>query len=165
LPKPDGKKPEPVEPTARPEVVVLLPVPHSALVTATGIVKGSRKSEAGIKAAEDLPQILDDVKCLLQNQDERRAHPRYPASFPVRVFPLYSDGDVGPPIAGRCEDISMGGVRIAIPAPIRTQRMFVEFQEVGTVAGLAVYARHLRTHTAPEGKGAIAVCRFRIPSS
>ena len=43
--------------------------------------------------------------------------------------------------------------------------MFVEFQEVGPVAGLAVYAKLLRTLAAPTGQGSVTVCRFRISTT
>jgi hypothetical protein len=161
--KPDSKgKHDKPEPPSRPEVTVRLPVHPACQVTATGCVLGSEESESGLKAADELPNILDDVRTTLQNQDERRRHPRYPTAFPVRVFPLYSDGDVGPPIIGRCEDVSMGGARLTTSTPVRTERMFVEFQEVGPVAGLAVYAKQLRTLASPTGQGSVTVCRFRI---
>jgi serine/threonine protein kinase len=166
LPPPDPKsKHDRPEPPSRPEVTVRLPVHPACQINATGRVIGSEVTESGLKAAEELPNILDDVRMALQNQDERRRHPRYPTAFPVRVFPLYSDGDVGAPIIGRCEDVSMGGVRLTMTTPVRTERMFVEFQEVGPVAGLAVYAKHLRTLASPTGQGSVLVCRFRIATN
>ncbi|HSQ56593.1 MAG TPA: hypothetical protein VLM40_12695, partial [Gemmata sp.] len=153
------------DPNPRPEVVVWLPIPPSAQITLIGTVQGSPVAPGAFKAAEDLPAILDEIRMQLQNQDERRAFPRFPARFPIRIFPLYSDGEIGPPVAGHCEDVSMGGVRVKTLAPVRTERMFVEFQEVGTVAGLAVYAKHLRTLAAPTGQGFFTVCRFRISTN
>ena len=157
----DPHRPERDESRTRVEVMVLLPTPPSAEITAVGGLFGAPRADFAKNAREELPAILDEIRAQLQNQDERRMHPRFAAPFPVRVFPLYSDGDVGAPVVGRCMDVSAGGVRLKCEAPIKTERMFVEIQDVPATAGMAVYARLLRSAPAPTGGGAITVCRFR----
>jgi hypothetical protein len=143
------------------EVVVHRPVPPSAEFTAVGTLFGSPDETFAQKARRDLPAILDLIRAQLQTLAERRAHPRFPADLPIRVYPLYPDGIVGEAVAGRYWDVSAGGVRFVTPTPIRTERLFVEFPEVEAVGGLAVYVRVLRTGPGPGGDGAVTVGRFR----
>jgi hypothetical protein len=143
------------------EIVVGRPVSPSAEVTAVGSLFGSPDEAFARRAQEDLPVILDQIRSQLQNLAERRSHPRFRVDFPIRVYPLYPDGVVGSPITGRCRDVSVGGVRFVTPTPVRTERLFVEFPEVTTVAGMAVYVRVIRAWQDGSGEGSMTVARFR----
>jgi eukaryotic-like serine/threonine-protein kinase len=144
------------------EVIVRRPVPPSAEITVLGGLCGLPDDEFARKAHEDLPLIVDQIRGHLQNLAERRAYPRVQADLPIRVYPLYPDGIVGPPIGGRCQDISLGGLRFITPVPIRTERIYVEFHEVEPVSGQAIYVRVLRNKQDIEMQGTITAGRFRI---
>jgi hypothetical protein len=141
------------------EIFIQIPTPPSVEYTIVGNLCGSPDEEFTRKAENDIPAILSQIRSLLHNFNERRAHPRYVVDFPVKVFPLYTDGVVGTPLIGRCVDLSLGGVRFVTPAPVRTERMFIEFPEIEAVAGQAIYMRSVRT--ASDETGAITVARFR----
>jgi hypothetical protein len=162
-PKKPGKgDPRPAPPGPPPvfEVTVHRPVPPSAEYTATGVVVGPLTDAFALQALADLPQVLAAVRGQLQNLAERRRHPRYAAALAVRVYPLYEDGVVGPPVAGGCVDVSVGGIRFRTPDEVRTARLYVEFPDVGAVAGQAVYVRVIRTGREPGGRTPFAAGRF-----
>lgn len=143
------------------EVIVRRPVPPSAEFIVRGSLCGMPDDEFARKAHEDLPQIADQIRGHLQNLAERRAFPRIRTDFPIRVYPLYPDGIIGSPIVGRCQDISGCGLRFITPIPVRTERLYVEFHEVGSVSGQAVYVRVIRTLQDAETQGTITAGRFR----
>jgi hypothetical protein len=144
------------------EIFIRIPTPPAVEYTIVGNLCGSPDEEFTRKAQNDIPAILSQIRSLLHNFNERRAHPRYVVDFPVKVFPLYSDGVVGAPMSGRCLDLSLGGIRFVTPAPVRTERMFIEFPEIKSIAGQAIYMRVARTAT--DETGAITVARFRTRS-
>jgi serine/threonine protein kinase len=141
------------------EIFIRIPTPPAVEYTIFGKICGSPGEEFTRKAQKDIPAILSQIRSLLHNFEERRAHPRYEVDFPIKVFPLYTDGVVGTPLSGRCLDLSLGGLRFVTPTPVRTERMFIEFPEVAAVAGHAIYMRVVRIAT--DATGAITVARFR----
>jgi hypothetical protein len=157
--------PERDESRTRAEILIQIPTPPSSTLEVTAGIMASRGRSSTRafeqKARQELPLMLEEIRTQLQNQDERRSHPRYPANFPVRVFPLYSDGMVGTPISGRSEDLSLGGVRFITPTPVPTERLYVEFREIEALADHAIYARLLRSSPGPAGQGLVNICRFR----
>ncbi|MFO0798584.1 MAG: serine/threonine-protein kinase [Gemmataceae bacterium] len=160
---PKGGKPDPKAPP-RPrtgfEVTVRRPVPPSAEYIASGAVCGVPNAVFTLLAMSDLPAILTDVKGVLQNLEERRAHPRTRVERPVRVYPLYQDGVVGAPITGESVDLSASGIRIRTPDAVRTGRMYVEFPGIVGVSGLGVYVRQVRSWQEPGGRMTVTVGRF-----
>ena len=160
-------KPEPRGTPPRPpsgfELVVHRPVPPSAEYTAIGAMFGSPDREAIQKAREDIPAILDAIRGQLQNLEERRQHPRFPANFSIRVYPHYSDGVVGKPIGGECRDVSEGGVRFVTPVPVRTERVYVEFQLPGQASEVAILLHIIRSAQETGGSGTVTVGLFRAP--
>ena len=144
------------------EVVVHLPTPPAVEVTATATLFG-RPDDAFVRTAlTDIPTILSQIRSQLQNLEERRIHPRHPAELPVRVYPLFPDGEIGRGIDGVTRDVSVGGVRFVTPAEVHTDRVFVQFPQVGEVAGSAVYVRVLRANRDPAGPGVVSVGRYRV---
>ncbi len=144
------------------EIVIHSPASSSAEYVAAAELKGMPDDDFARAAHEELPIILDQIRTQLNNLAERRAHPRYPTDFPVRVYPLYPDGEIGLPIGGRCRDISLGGMRLLTTTPIRTERLYVEFHEIEHVRNSAVYVRVVRTSQDVESQGAITGGRFRL---
>ncbi len=160
-PKKPGK-PEPPPPGPPPgfQVSVRRPTPPAAEYTAAGSLVGSPQLVFTCQAWADLPAILAEIRGQLQNLDERRAHPRHPVALPVRVYPLYEDGVIGPAVAGETVDISVGGIRFRTPEPVRTARLYVEFPAVREAAGQAVYVRQLRAGQEPGGRATVTAGRF-----
>jgi hypothetical protein len=142
------------------EIVIQKAPAPSAEFTLRGSVSGLWDEKVILRARNDLRAIGEHVRTLLQNLDERRVHPRIPVSFPVRVYPLYPDGIVGLPLAGRCKDISTSGVRMVVASPVWTERIYVEFFEFQEVSGHAVYVRVVRAMQDPESPGTITAGRF-----
>jgi serine/threonine protein kinase len=142
------------------EIVVNRPVPPSAELTVLGRLSGLPSDEFAGKAHGDLPRIVNEIKAQLQNLAERRIHPRFPTNFPVLVYPLYPDGVVGSPIGGTCRDVSLSGIRLHTSAPIRTERIYVEFHQFQELNGQAIYVRVLRTSQDAETQGTITSGRF-----
>jgi len=167
--KPEPRKPVKSEirssvapPRSGLEVIVRRPVPPSAEVTVRGTLCGLPDDEFARKAHEDLPLIAEQIRGHLQNLEERRAFPRIQTNFPILVYPLYPDGIVGSPIGGRCQDVSLCGLRFITPIPVRTERIYVEFHEIGLLSGQAVYLRVVRTSQDIETQGTITAGRFRV---
>jgi serine/threonine protein kinase len=106
-----------------------------------------------------IPDVLARVRRELENVHERRAHPRFPAGFPVRVHPVLADGTVVAAEDGHCEDVSAGGVRFVTRAALPVSRVYLEFRTIEGVAGNAVLAGVLRSTPTPGGH--LTVCRFR----
>jgi hypothetical protein len=146
-------------------VTLYLPAAPAAMITVAaglyGVFDKPHMKTFAKNAREELPQIIEEIRTQLQNQVERRAHPRYVAKFPIRVFPLYPDGRIGAPIEGQCEDVCLGGVRFVTPTRVPTERLYIEFQQVAAVADHALYTRLLRSTPGPNSRGVVSVCRFK----
>jgi hypothetical protein len=142
------------------EVIIRRPISPSAEYTILGGLIGRTSDEFATYAHEDLPRIVDEIRNQLQNLAERRAHPRIPAEFPLLVYPLYPDGIIGSPIGGTCRDVSLGGIKLSTSAPIRTERIYIEFHQFQPLNGQAIYVRVLRTTQDPETLATITSGRF-----
>jgi len=128
-------------------------------VKVTAGVYGSPDDTFRWVARLDIPQILDSIRRELENIHERRAHPRFPATFPVQVYSVYPDGVVEGPLGGGCEDVSAGGIRFVTPTPVPTEQMYLEFPGMLPVAGQGLLAGLLRVRP-DAGKRYVAVGRF-----
>jgi hypothetical protein len=128
-------------------------------VKVTAGVYGSPDATFRWVARLDVPQILESIRHELENVRERRAHPRFPASFPVRVYLVYPDGVVEGPVGGGCEDVSAGGIRFVTPTPVPTEQMYLEFPGMLPVAGQGLLAGLLRVRPDAE-KRYVAVGQF-----
>lgn len=106
-----------------------------------------------------VPGVLVAVRGALENVRERRAHPRYPAGFPVRVHPVRPDGSIGPGEDGLCEDVSAGGALVLTRATVPGERVYLEFRTVEGVAGYALLAAVARA--ARDRDGHLTACQFR----
>jgi hypothetical protein len=131
------------------EVTVQLPKSGRQVgeVTVTGAVFGV-PDRAFIRTAEDaIPKMIADVRREVGNVVDRRKTPRVPAAFPVKVYPLHSDGTVGPAVPGRCRDVSAGGVGFATGEQLATKYAYVEFGGVAATAGLAGLVKVVRSQS------------------
>ena len=131
------------------EVQVALPPPGRAIceVVVTGGVFGKPERDVVVRAHDELPRIIDEVRRELNNVQDRRKHPRVAADLAVTVYPIHSDGGIGNPVAGRCRDVSAGGVSLHLPAPAGTKYFFVAFDDVAAVSRQAVLVRTVRLQT------------------
>jgi serine/threonine protein kinase len=137
-----GKKPAP----AGYEVAVRFPEPGTPVgeAVATGRVLGAPPPEFARLAADAARELLDGVQRTLGNFSDRRQHPRVPARFPITAFPLHPDGRVERPVAGRCLDVSAGGLTARAEDAIGTPYAYVAFDGVPKAHGLAVLLQIVR---------------------
>jgi serine/threonine protein kinase len=166
---PDSQKPVkggsriiPPRPRTGLEVTLHVPKHPSSEYLAVGRLCGAPDDSFVKLAKTDLPAILEDIRGRIHNLDERRAHPRYPADFAARIFPLYADGVVGEPIEGRCIEVALGGIRLLTTHAVRVERMYIEFPELRGLAHQAIYCRVLRGWQDLEGRGAMTAGRVYI---
>jgi eukaryotic-like serine/threonine-protein kinase len=143
------------------EVIVRRPEPPSVEYAVVGKTFGDPDERVLERAQKDIPEVVEAIRAHLQNLVDRRATPRFQTPFTVLVYPQYSDGVVGEPIVGKCLDVSIEGVRIATPMPVRTEFSYLEFKEVEPIASLAILIRVIRTSADTHGPGSITVGRFR----
>lgn len=151
----------PPQPTAGFEIIVHYALPPSNEFFAVGELFGSPDKEVEEKAEAEVPAIIQAIRGELRNLQERRANPRHLIDMPLRVYPYYSDGIVGQPVAARSLDVSAGGVRFLSPSPIRTQRLFFQFPEVEAIAELAIQGELLRSFADADAKGFVCAAHYR----
>ena len=145
------------------EVVVRLPQQGKTAgeVLATGTTFGTPDPQFQKVATDLLPKILTDVRRELQNVEDRRKHPRVAIALPLTVYPIHADGSVDSQILARTKDISAGGLCFTTALPLPTKYMYVVFDGVAEVAGLAVLARLMRHQTSAGGRDHVAAAAFR----
>jgi len=155
-----SKKPK--SPEGGYEVVVSLPEPGPGTgeVRVMGRLFGTPLPDFVHTAEREIVNLIDGIRQHLNTIPERRKHPRIPAEFTLVVYPLQSDGRVELPVAGKCKDVSLGGLAFATAAEIRTKYMYVAFEGVPAIAGLAILARTVRSE-AREGEVTVSV-RYRL---
>jgi hypothetical protein len=144
------------------EVVVNLPETGGTFgeVVATGRLFGEPTQEFIRTASEAVPKLLDGIRKTLCNFRERRKHTRVPASFPVTVFPLHSDGRVESPLNGKCQDVSAGGASVQTTAPFLTSHAYLAFEGVRGTTGLAVLMQVIRAPS--RENGFVLAGRYRL---
>jgi hypothetical protein len=121
-------------------------------------VQGDLGDAARRDVLRAVPGVLAAVRGALESFRDRRAHPRYPVGFPVRIHPLGPDGVAGAAADGVCEDVSAGGARVLTRAAVPRGRVYLEFVTVEGVAGYALLAPVVRSARDPEGNR--FACRF-----
>jgi serine/threonine protein kinase len=128
-------------------------------VEVTGYIFGSPDQAFARKATDGIPQLMVEVRRLLQNVSDRRKHPRVPTSCAVTIYPITEDGMVQPLVAGLAKDVSAGGICCVAQAAIPTRYVYVEFPEVVITSGLAVLTRLTRANLV--GYEQVIAGRFR----
>jgi hypothetical protein len=128
------------------EVVVDLPDPKSGTgeVTVRGTFFGAPPEDFVKSGEKIIVRLLDGIRKTLNNVEERRKHPRIPATFPVTLYPLHSDGRVDAPIRGYCQDVSAGGLALFCTSKPHAKYAYVSFDEVPGVTGVAVLLQFIR---------------------
>jgi hypothetical protein len=144
------------------EVEVQLPDPGQGIVElmAIGSIFGDPPPEFPKSAEEIITKLLDGIRRELNNLEERRKSPRLPTNFPVTLFALHPNGQVEAAMAGRCRDISEGGLSLLAASEPVTRHFYVSFDNVAELAGLAVLVQVLRTE--PSKNEFRIGCRFRL---
>ena len=82
-------------------------------------------------------RLLDGIRRTLNNFEERRKHPRVPATFPLTLHPLHSDGRLEPPIQSVCHDVSEGGLALFCGTKPPAKYAYVTFADVPALANIA----------------------------
>ena len=136
------------------EVVVNLPKPGKTVgeVTVTGSVIGTPDGAFARSALDAIPKVIADVRRELGNVEDRRKHPRLATNMPVTIYAMHSDGGIDPPIAGRCRDVSAGGIGFVTAEPLKTKYVYVSFDGVAAASGLAFLVQLVRKTPAAHGR-------------
>jgi len=147
-----GKKPLPPVPAGI-EVVVELPEPgcSDGEVFAHGRVFGAPPPEFTLNSDGVIRTLLNDVRSQLGTSQERRKHPRFLADFPILLFPLHDEGRVDIPSNGRCLDVSAGGLAFRAMSQPLTRHVYLTFEGVRGVTGLAILLQIVRADRQEDG--------------
>jgi len=142
-------------------VHIKLPTPQQIIGDAmlTGQLFGPSDAALMRAAEELLPQMLDEVKGILGNADDRRRSIRVAARWNVLLFPLTSDGFVGRPVQARTRDLSTGGLCVVGRHPIDTAYVYTVFPDLQSVSSWALLTRLTRAVADPSGY--VVAGRFR----
>ncbi|MFO0825508.1 MAG: serine/threonine-protein kinase [Gemmataceae bacterium] len=129
------------------EVIVQLPPPGKVVgeVVVTGGMFGVPDKDFTRQAQDVIPQMIAGIRRELKNVDDRRKHPRLPASFGVTLYPIHGDGGIDTPIYARCRDVSVGGISLATETALPTKYAYAAFEGVGVTAGHTILVRWVRT--------------------
>jgi hypothetical protein len=144
------------------EVVVHLPEPGTPVgeVLAHGRLIGFPPPEFTQRAGKSIVALLEGTRRELNNFQERRKHPRIPADFPIVLYPIRSDGRVETPINGCCLNVSAGGLALRMTAQPQFRYVYVVFQGVLGVTGLALLLQIIRINR--ENDGTVVTGRYRL---
>ena len=127
---------------------VMVQLPKQGLGTAEILTKGklygSPPAEFEQFAREAIVKLIEEIRDQLNNIEERREALRIPVAFPVTVFPLHSDGRPDSPIQGKCKDVSEGGLSILFTSKPLTRYIYVAFDRVSGIEGLAILVQIVR---------------------
>jgi hypothetical protein len=104
--------------------------------------------------------LLNDVHSQLGTFKERRKHPRIPADFPIILFPLQDEGQVGGPINGRCLDVSEGGLGLRMMSYPTARHAYVTFEGLRGITGLAILCQIIQADRREEG--VLVTARYRL---
>jgi hypothetical protein len=130
----------------------------AAEVEVTGAFFGQPDTAFTRNATVQIPKMLNEIRRLLGNVEDRRKSPRTLTDAPVNLYPISEDGLVSPYFQAQLRDVSAGGLCVVSPQPVNTRYLFVEFAypEVG---GLAILTR--LTRAVQVGAEQIIAGRFR----
>jgi hypothetical protein len=142
------------------EVEVLWPGGRTGEIELTARLFGDPDAKFSRATAEAMPRLFNEIRSLLQAGDERRKDPRIPAQFELTLFPLKDDGEIYHPVNAKCRNVSAGGLAFCSVVPIPTRYVYVEFNDLPGVAGLALLAKLIRSQ--PNGIEHIFAARYRV---
>ena len=146
------------------ELLVKLPGPGKTIgeVTVQGSLYGTPDRAFTQAAQTAIPKLIEDVRRELGNVADRRKTPRVGVEFPLTVHPLHSDGTLEQAIAGRCRDVSAGGVSFCTSEAIGTRYAYLEFGGVMATAGLALLVKLVRSQSLMPAVGHVHAGPYRL---
>jgi serine/threonine protein kinase len=119
--------------------------------TVLGELYGDPDPEFVRRAAEGLPELLRQVRRVLQTTDERRKTRRLTFDGPMTAYPLTPEGEILPPIRGHACDVSAGGAAWFLTDPLPSRYAYLEFGSVEQITGYAILTRVLRSQAVANG--------------
>jgi serine/threonine protein kinase len=159
-----GKVKEPPPPDLKNGFRVLVELPDTqgktGEVVVTGRVVGSVPHDFARGAERFIVKLISEIRRQLKDVEDRRKHPRIDADYPLTLFPMHSDGSVDAPLAGRCKNVSAGGLALLTSAKPGTRYGYVAFDGVAGTTGLAVLVKFLRNDW--EGDEVLVTGQFRL---
>jgi PilZ domain len=135
------------------EVTVEFPDPRArtADVLVTGRVFGKPPADFTQKAEVAIVRIMEAIRGQLNTVRDRREDPRVPAEIPLFLFPLHSDGRVDVAVPGTSVDVSAGGLALRADSVPPCKYLYVAFETIPRVEGLALLARTVRRKERHDG--------------
>ncbi len=117
----------------------------------TGRLFGKPPAEFARTAEKAVVQLMEAIRQQLNTIRERRQHARVTAEFPLSLFPLHSDGRVDAPVAGTSVNVSAGGLALRTPRFPPCKYLYVAFETVRGIEGVAALVETVRRKELPDG--------------
>jgi serine/threonine protein kinase len=144
--------------TGRPpglDVAVQFSRPHALSATPIDVAITIRAVRCGKRAAQlvqDLGgNLLEGLRAFLLVNSEKRTQDRLLWPHPVQVCGVDEDGTVGPAVACRGKDISLGGIGFYLPHELPTAQVLVYLPASGQERPLGVPATLVRAKRCADG--------------
>jgi hypothetical protein len=103
-----------------------------------------KSSQAAKFLGETSIKVFESLRSYLQ-ASERRRHPRWACTHPLRVYPILLGLKLGDVIEGMGRNISTGGVGFFVPRPPQAEWCYLHWAGCSRVAHLAVLTQITRT--------------------
>lgn len=88
--------------------------------------------------------LLSSIRSVLQAASERRAQERWPCCFPVRLYPVLSDGEVDRALEGKATDLSTQGIGLLVAQQPTSHRVYLRPDTNNLLAEYAVLVEIVR---------------------
>ncbi len=117
----------------------------------TGSLFGKPPAEFVRAAEKAIVRMMEAIRVQLDTVRERRQHARVAAEFPLSLYPLHSDGRVDAPVAGTSVNVSAGGLALRTPHFPPCKYLYVAFETVRGIEGVAALVETVRRKELPDG--------------
>ena len=117
----------------------------------TGSLFGKPPAEFVRAAEKAIVRMMEAIRVQLDTVRERRQHARVAAEFPLALYPLHSDGRVDAPVAGTSVNVSAGGLALRTPHFPPCKYLYVAFETVRGIEGVAALVETVRRKELPDG--------------
>ncbi len=154
------------QPALEVQVILDRPNPMSATPIEAAIqvrALGCSKKRAGQLLQEMAPPLLDSLRCHLLDNSEKRMHNRLLWPHPLKVKPLYPDGNHGKTIDCQGKDLSTSGIGFYLPHELDTSEVLIELPSSVHPPSITVPATLVRAQRCADGSYEVGAL-FRLPA-
>jgi serine/threonine protein kinase len=129
------------------------PGPQTRLTELTVRVRciGEDQEQPDLTLAAIAPKVFESIRLLFQVAQEQRMRERWLLTEPLQVYPVEPDLELGEVIAGRCQNISFGGVRFLVPKQPPADMLYLHLHDSPAALAYAILARVARVQETAEG--------------